>query len=75
MSHFLETGRLVLRAFTEADAENLYDLNSDPDVTWYISGGEPTPRDVIESAVIPRFLGVGAAVPPPGWCKSIRLHC
>lgn len=57
MSIFLETERLVLRAFTGADAGNLYHLNADPDVTWYITGGEPTPRDVIESAVLPRFLG------------------
>lgn len=57
MPAFLETERLVLRAFTAADAGNLYELNSDPDVMWYISGGEPTPRDVIETAIIPRFLG------------------
>lgn len=57
MNILLETGRLVLRAFTAADAGNLYDLNADPDVTWYVTGGEPTPREVIETAVIPRFLG------------------
>jgi RimJ/RimL family protein N-acetyltransferase len=57
MEIFLETERLVLRAFTAADAENLHELNADPDVTWYVTGGEPTPRDVVETQLIPRFLG------------------
>lgn len=57
MTVFLETERLVLRAFTAADAGNLYDLNADPDVTWFITGGKPTPRDVIDTAIIPRYLG------------------
>jgi RimJ/RimL family protein N-acetyltransferase len=40
---FLETARLALRTFTPDDADHLYDLNRDPDVTRYLSGGEPTP--------------------------------
>ena len=54
---FLETERLVLRHFTAEDARNLYDLNSDPDVMLFFTGGEPTPRADIENRVIPRFLG------------------
>ena len=57
MAVLLETGRLVLRSFTAADAGRLYDLNDDPDVMWFLSGGAPTPREVIETVVIPRFLG------------------
>jgi RimJ/RimL family protein N-acetyltransferase len=30
MQVFLETDRLVLRQLTEADVDNLYDLDSDP---------------------------------------------
>jgi RimJ/RimL family protein N-acetyltransferase len=56
MQVFLETERLVLRRFTEADVENLYELDSDPDVMRFINGGKPTPRDVIQNEVLPRFL-------------------
>jgi RimJ/RimL family protein N-acetyltransferase len=53
---FLETDRLILRRFTEADVENLVRLDSDPEVLRYINGGMPTPRDVIEHEILPRFL-------------------
>jgi RimJ/RimL family protein N-acetyltransferase len=54
---FLETERLVLRRFTEDDVENLVELDSDPDVMRFINGGRPTPREEIESEVLPAFLG------------------
>jgi RimJ/RimL family protein N-acetyltransferase len=53
---FLETDRLLLRRFTEADVDNLVDLDSDPDVMRYISGGRPTSREEIERDVLPAFL-------------------
>jgi len=56
MQVFLETERLVLRRFTGADVDNLFDLDSDPDVMHFITGGKPTPRDVIENETLPRFL-------------------
>ena len=34
MPAFLETDRLVLRGFTDADAGHLYELNSDHDATF-----------------------------------------
>lgn len=40
----------------ESDADNLVELDSDPEVMRFLSGGEPTPRDVVESVVLPRFL-------------------
>jgi RimJ/RimL family protein N-acetyltransferase len=52
----LETERLVLRRFTADDGENLFELDSDPEVMRYLSGGEPTPRDMIEQEILPRFL-------------------
>jgi RimJ/RimL family protein N-acetyltransferase len=56
MSILLETGRLVLRSFTEGDIDHLYELNGDPDVMWFLSGGKPTPRDEVRDGVIPYFL-------------------
>jgi RimJ/RimL family protein N-acetyltransferase len=53
---FLETERLVLRRFTEDDIDELVELDSDPDVMHFITGGRPTPRDEIENAVLPAFL-------------------
>jgi RimJ/RimL family protein N-acetyltransferase len=61
---FLETERLVLRHFTAGDAGHLYDLNDDPDVMWFLTGGEPTPRERIENHIIPRVLGFHAR---SGW--------
>ena len=53
---FLETRRLVLRRFTMADADNLVDLDSDPDVMRFITGGVPTSREVIQTETLPAFL-------------------
>ena len=56
MQVFLETERLVLRRFTEADVDNLFDLDRDPDVMRFLNGGKPTPREVIQNEILPRFL-------------------
>ena len=56
MRVLLETERLVLRRFAEADADDLFDLHGDPEVMRFLTGGEPTPRDVIEDETLPRFL-------------------
>jgi RimJ/RimL family protein N-acetyltransferase len=53
----METGRLVLRRFTPDDADLLVELDSDPEVMRYLSGGPATPRGMIEREVLPRFLG------------------
>ena len=57
MQVFLETQRLVLRRFTMADVDDLEGLDADPDVMRFITGGIPTPRDEIETEVLPAFLG------------------
>jgi len=46
----------VLREFTPHDVEHLVELDADPEVMRYISGGRPTPRERIERDVLPRFL-------------------
>jgi RimJ/RimL family protein N-acetyltransferase len=56
MQVLLETERLVLRRFTEADVDNLFDLDSDPDVMRFLTGGKPTPREVIRNETLPRLL-------------------
>jgi RimJ/RimL family protein N-acetyltransferase len=53
---FLETDRLVLRQFTLADVDNLVELDSDPEVMRFVTGGRPTPRDEIVTDYLPAFL-------------------
>jgi RimJ/RimL family protein N-acetyltransferase len=52
----LETPRLTIRQFTEDDADNLFDLNSDPEVMRYL--GRPTSLEVLRDEIIPFHLGV-----------------
>lgn len=52
----LETERLVLRRFTEADLDSLIELNSDPDVMRFLTGGKPTPPERIEKEILPAIL-------------------
>jgi RimJ/RimL family protein N-acetyltransferase len=54
----LETQRLTLRQFTEDDVDNLFDLNSDPEVMRYLAGGRSTPREVLRDEIIPFHLAV-----------------
>ncbi|ASR38193.1 GNAT family acetyltransferase [Prauserella marina] len=56
MTNFLETGRLILRAFTAADVDHLLALDNDPEVTRFINGGRPTSREAIETRTLPRLL-------------------
>ena len=57
MRPFLETDRLTLRRFTDADEDNLVELNSDPEVMRFLNGGQPTPRVEVRTRIIPTFLG------------------
>jgi RimJ/RimL family protein N-acetyltransferase len=63
MKFFLETQRLILRYFTEDDADHLFELDSDHEVIRFtniglINGGEPTDTDyeAIKNKKLPRFL-------------------
>ena len=58
MHIILETPRLIMRQFTADDVDNLFDLNSDPEVMRYLTGGKATPREVIRDEIIPRHLNV-----------------
>jgi RimJ/RimL family protein N-acetyltransferase len=52
----LETERLTLRQFTPDDVDNLVELDGDPEVMLYLTGGRATPREEIEGEVLPWFL-------------------
>ncbi|PXW34028.1 UNVERIFIED_CONTAM: RimJ/RimL family protein N-acetyltransferase [Williamsia faeni] len=52
----IETDRLVLRPVSHLDADQLVELDSDPAVMRYVTGGTPTPREVIEQWTIPRAV-------------------
>jgi len=56
MQIFLETERLVLRRFTEDDGDILVELDGDPDVMHFITGGRSTSRHDIETDILPAFL-------------------
>ena len=56
MQVFLETERLALRRFTEEDVDLLVELDGDPEVMRYVTGGIRTSREEIETEVLPAFL-------------------
>jgi RimJ/RimL family protein N-acetyltransferase len=58
MRVILETPRLALRQFTSSDVDNLFELNSDPSVMRYLTGGKPTPLEEIRDRIIPFHLAV-----------------
>jgi RimJ/RimL family protein N-acetyltransferase len=53
---FLETERLTLRRFTVDDVDLLVELDSDPEVMFWITGGRTTSREEIETDYLPAFL-------------------
>ncbi|WP_433545925.1 GNAT family N-acetyltransferase [Streptomyces sp. CA-294286] len=55
---FLTTDRLVLRPFTdtEADLDHLVALDNDPGVMRFINGGEPAARETLRARSLPRLL-------------------
>ena len=52
----LRTPRLVLRRLTGADLDALVELDADPEVTRFINGGRPTPRERLAADVLPSWL-------------------
>jgi len=56
MTVVLETPRLIVRQFTEDDVDNLFELNSDPQVMRYL--GRATPREKLRDDIIPFHLAV-----------------
>ena len=53
---YLETERLVLRRFTQDDADLLIELDSDPEVMRYLTGGVATPPELVRERDLPYVL-------------------
>jgi RimJ/RimL family protein N-acetyltransferase len=56
MEIYMQTEHLILRRLTPADLDNLCELDSDPEVMRFLSGGSPTPREVMQNRILPAFL-------------------
>jgi RimJ/RimL family protein N-acetyltransferase len=52
----LATNRLRLRPLRPDDVDAMVDLDGDPEVMRWLTGGAATPRDYIEEVVLPGFL-------------------
>jgi len=53
---YLETERLALRRFTADDADLLIELDRDPAVMRYLTGGEATAPEVVRERDLPNIL-------------------
>ncbi len=53
---FLETERLVFRRLTEDDADELFELDSDPEVMAFLTGGVPHTYAFIVERALPHYL-------------------
>ncbi|MEH1934495.1 MAG: GNAT family N-acetyltransferase [Nostoc sp.] len=57
MNIFLETERLILRQFTEDDADNLFELDSDPEVVRLTTdAGQPPEYKIIQTEILPTYF-------------------
>ncbi|MGA5823141.1 GNAT family N-acetyltransferase [Kitasatospora sp. NPDC094028] len=56
MDTYLETGRMTLRRFTEADIDALVTLHGHPEVMRHIEDGHPVPEDVVRQQQFPGIL-------------------
>jgi len=69
----LETARLRLRRFVQADLDRLVELDSDPEVMRHISYGVPTPRERYELEILPRWFAFYDASPLLGyWAAELK---
>ena len=69
----LTTERLLLRRFTTADVDLLLELDSDPAVMRFITGGRSTTRAEIEDEVLPHWLALYERQPGYGfWAAHER---
>ncbi|MFJ8076334.1 GNAT family N-acetyltransferase [Streptomyces sp. NPDC096176] len=73
MHVFLETDRLTLRAFTNADAGHVRCVVDDPEVMRCINGGRPSSEGEVEGEMLPRFLHRWPCLGRPGfWAAEDR---
>lgn len=67
MEILLETDRLILRRFTEQDADALFDLHNDPEVMHFLNGGRPASREKVRTQTLPTILRAYERHPHFGW--------
>ncbi len=72
MEVFLETERLLLRRFTSDDVDELLELDGDPEVMRYVTGGRATPREEIENDLLPAYLDYYRRYPGFGFWAAIE---
>lgn len=73
MTIYHQTERLLLRRFTLSDVDLLVELDSDPEVMRFLTGGAATPRATIESEVLPAILRMYEQFPGYGqWAAMER---
>ena len=53
---YLDTDRLILRRLTPADADLLIELDGDPAVMTYLTGGKPTDPSAIRERILPALI-------------------
>ncbi|MEV7565406.1 GNAT family N-acetyltransferase [Streptomyces tanashiensis] len=56
MDIYMETERLTLRRFTLDDADLLIELDSDPAVMRYLTGGEATAPEIVRERQLPHVI-------------------
>ncbi len=56
MKVFLETERMIIRQFTENDAQNIFELDGDPEVMKFLTNGRGTSMEMIKNKIIPLTL-------------------
>lgn len=69
----LNTVRLRLRPLAVSDLEWVWELDQDPEVMRFISGGAPTSRETLEQVYLPRMLQRYDAGPQYGFYRA-ELH-
>ncbi|MFI6289182.1 GNAT family N-acetyltransferase [Streptomyces sp. NPDC051018] len=73
MTVLLTTARLTLRALDEADLDQLFALENDPEVMRFLNGGRPTTRRAVRAESLPRLLRHHACIGRPGhWAAEER---
>lgn len=70
----VETSRALLRPVGRGDIDDLVQLDSDPLVMRYVSGGKPTSRATIEDWVIPRAQAELAGARGGLWTVTDRRY-
>lgn len=64
---------MYFRPFQAADAQLLFELDSDPEVMRFVTQGQTTPLGQIKEEIIPLLLGYQGQSPPRGyWAAHLR---